>query len=65
MLLLLLLLLLRHRLCRWHPQGFTQGMLETYDLYRLDALGSLKTWDLFQRPESLAVLALDIKRLRR
>lgn len=40
-------------------------MLETYDVYRLQSLGTLKTWDLFQRPGSLAALVLDIKRLRR
>ncbi|CAN0542475.1 unnamed protein product, partial [Ectocarpus sp. 12 AP-2014] len=46
-------------------RGFTQGMHEAYNTYRLSSLDSLKKWDLFRRPSSLAALALDIKQLRR
>ncbi|CAM9767500.1 unnamed protein product [Ectocarpus sp. 6 AP-2014] len=46
-------------------RGFTQGMHEAYNTYRLASLESLKKWDLFRRPSSLAALALDIKQLRR
>ncbi|CAB1120797.1 unnamed protein product [Ectocarpus sp. CCAP 1310/34] len=46
-------------------RGFTQGMHEAYNTYRLASLDSLKKWDLFRRPSSLAALALDIKQLRR
>lgn len=46
-------------------QGFTPAMLEAYNLYRLSLLKSLKSWDLFHRPESLVAVALDIKQLRR
>jgi len=46
-------------------QGFTPAMLEAYNLYRLSLLQSLKKWDLFHRPDSLAAVALDIRQLRR
>lgn len=46
-------------------QGFTPAMLEAYNLYRLSLLQSLKRWDLFRRPGSLADVARDIKQLRR
>ncbi|CAN0088477.1 unnamed protein product, partial [Ectocarpus fasciculatus] len=46
-------------------RGFTQGLHEAYSTYRLASLDSLKKWDLFRRPGSLAALALDIKQLRR
>eukprot|EP00903_Cladosiphon_okamuranus_P008733 g8365.t1 len=46
-------------------KGFTPNMHEAYSLYRLRSLESLKKWDLFRRPGSLAALALDIKNLRR
>ncbi|CAM9332600.1 unnamed protein product [Pylaiella littoralis] len=46
-------------------KGFTPAMHEAYSLYRLSSLESLKKWDLFRWPGSLAALALDIKHLRR